>query len=214
MEFKVHRFPNPGFLTYELTEHQMNFLWKRVEKSKSSKKVNEKLAGNISESFDMGLDGLEPMYEMLIPLCDEYEKQFGRPYFEHISGKATYTLELSDWWVNYQYQNEFNPLHNHSGIYSWVIWMKIPTEFKDQSKLPIAFNSSSKDNISNFNFTFPNSLGEIVDYKIEMGKATEGTLAFFPSQLKHAVYPFYNCDEPRISIAGNISLFSKHLDKE
>ncbi|BCU96557.1 MAG: hypothetical protein CM15mV12_3290 [uncultured marine virus] len=34
---------------------------------------------------------------------------------------------------------------------------------------------------------------------------------FFPSQLQHQVYPFYNCDEDRISISGNILLNTNEL---
>ena len=29
-------------------------------------------------------------------------------------------------------------------------------------------------------------------------------MLFFPSSLNHAVYPFYDCDEDRVSISGNI----------
>ena len=39
-----------------------------------------------------------------------------------------------------------------------------------------------------------------------MSPKLEGTMVFFPAQLRHAVYPFYNCDEERISISGNIAL--------
>ena len=87
--------------------------------------------------------------------------------------------------------------------------MKIPTEYEDQAKLPIAAQSNSKDKISNFNFTYTNTLGAVVDYKIEMNKAQEGTMCFFPARLKHCVYPFFNCDEARITIAGNISRFGR-----
>ena len=52
------------------------------------------------------------------------------------------------------------------------------------------------------------TLGKIVNYEIAMGKSVEGTLVLFPAQLKHSVNQFYNCDEPRISVAGNISLYS------
>jgi len=30
-------------------------------------------------------------------------------------------------------------------------------------------------------------------------------MVFFPARLRHCVYPFYKTDEPRISIAGNLS---------
>ena len=211
MKYNVHNFQrNPGYLTYKLSEDEMSFLWARIDNAKERNiVVNERLAGNITKSFDMGLHDLGPIANIVIPLCDEYVKQFSKPYHDPVAGKSITVLSLSDWWVNYQYQNEFNPPHDHSGIYSWVIWMKIPTEFDDQKMLPIALESNAKNYISNFAFSYLNSLGEIVQHVIPMGKKFEGTLCFFPSQLKHSVSPFYNCDEPRISIAGNVSMYSK-----
>ena len=209
MKYDIHHLPSPGFLTYKLTKDEMDFMWNRINEVKDHKQVNDKLAGNISKSYDMGLHNLKIINNIIFTLANEYERQFGTPYEEQVSGTATHHLVLRDWWVNYQYQNEFNPMHSHSGIYSWVIWMKIPTEFEDQAKLPIASQSNSKDKISNFNFIYTNSIGTVTDYKIEMSKAREGTLCFFPARLKHSVYPFFNCDEARISIAGNISRYSR-----
>ena len=31
-------------------------------------------------------------------------------------------------------------------------------------------------------------------------------MLFFPSKLNHVVYPFYKCDEERISISGNVGV--------
>ena len=31
---------------------------------------------------------------------------------------------MREWWVNYQYQHEFNPLHDHTGAYSFVNMVK------------------------------------------------------------------------------------------
>ena len=39
-----------------------------------------------------------------------------------------------------------------------------------------------------------------------MSPKMEGTMLFFPANLKHIVYPFYDCKKERISISGNISL--------
>ena len=33
----------------------------------------------------------------------------------------------------------------------------------------------------------------------------EGYMILFPARLRHCVYPFYETNEPRISIAGNLS---------
>ena len=49
-------------------------------------------------------------------------------------------------------------------------------------------------------------LGSIRNYSYEMSPKVEGTMLFFPSALMHQVYPFYNCDEDRISISGNVQL--------
>jgi len=209
MKYNIHQFPNPGFLTYQLTKDEMDFVWGRINEVTDTKQVNDRLAGNISKSYDMGLYALDIINNIIFCLAHEYEEQFRKPYEDQVAGKATYHIALRDWWVNYQYQNEFNPMHSHNGIFSWVIWMKIPTEFEDQAKLPIAANSNAKNKISSFNFTYTNSLGEVIDHTISMGKIKEGTMCFFPAKLKHCVYPFFNCDEARISVAGNISRFSR-----
>ena len=46
----------------------------------------------------------------------------------------------------------------------------------------------------------------------EMCKDAEGTLLFFPAELNHTVYPFYNCKEDRISISGNIAIDTKKIN--
>ena len=107
-------------------------------------------------------------------------------------------------WVNYQKQTEFNPRHHHTGIYSFVVWMKIPTNFEDQRKLKIA--ESTSNFISNFCFDYKNMLGHETGSVYPMSPEMEGVMLFFPSELNHAVYPFYNCDEERISISGNLML--------
>ena len=40
--------------------------------------------------------------------------------------------------------------------------------------------------------------------KYDLNESHEGTMLFFPAKLRHQVYPFYNCDEERISVSGNI----------
>ena len=62
-----------------------------------------------------------------------------------------------------------------------------------------------------FEFSYLNILGQSVSYIYEMNPEVEGTILFFPAKLKHCVYPFYNCDEDRISISGNISLNTTKL---
>ena len=51
-----------------------------------------------------------------------------------------------------------------------------------------------------------NILGKNITYDFKMSSDLEGTLLLFPSSLQHGVYPFYKCDEERISVSGNICL--------
>jgi len=87
-----------------------------------------------------------------------------------------------------------------------VVWMKIPTSNKEQRELPIAKESLNGDSISNFSFSYTDILGNIRNAAWSMEKEIAGTMVMFPSRLKHQVYPFYECDEERISIAGNFGV--------
>ena len=86
-----------------------------------------------------------------------------------------------------------------------MIWMQIPTDFREQRKLPIAANTRSKT-ISNFRFEYRDMLGGAEGHLYELSPKMEGKLLFFPSKLQHQVYPFFNCRKDRISISGNIGL--------
>ena len=65
---------------------------------------------------------------------------------------------------------------------------------------------SNNPQIGNFQFHYPDLIGELMGYDYRMNPNLEGTLVFFPSKLDHEVYPFYDCDEERISVSGNILL--------
>ena len=108
--------------------------------------------------------------------------------------------------MNYQYKTEFNPYHDHSGVYSFAIWMKIPYSWDQQNKLP-QFTDIKEENrkAGNFEFEYIDTLGGVRTFGYKLSPEDEGTMLFFPAKLRHCVYPFYDTDEPRISIAGNLS---------
>ena len=120
-------------------------------------------------------------------------------------------IDKSDWFFNNtQKQNEFNPLHNHNGVYSFVIWMKIPTKHNEQNNNPISSRANAHL-ISAFQFSYQDIIGGYRTRTYKMNPEIEGTMLFFPAKLQHCVHPFYNCDEDRISISGNISLNTAKL---
>ena len=84
--------------------------------------------------------------------------------------------------------------------------MKIPTSYEEQRQLPIAKKSNSDSQISNFGFIYQDILGNIKNYYYNMEKDIEGYLVLFPSKLLHLVNPFYDCEDERITISGNIDI--------
>ena len=199
----------PGWLETRLTKKHMDLLWSCIEKR--SQEPYSNLAGNLHGSY--ALEKNDAFYKSTIdPLVRHWVKLYGNSIFSDqikllpwVSGNIeTY---LNDWWVNYQHEGDYNPLHDHGGIFSFVIWMKIPTDWKDQKKLPRSVHSTSTT-VSNFQFVYTKPDGRITTHTLPMSPNVEGMMIFFPANLKHVVHPFYDCKEERISISGNISVRS------
>tara|TARA_B100000123_G_C25620188_1_gene379784 strand:+ start:138 stop:767 length:630 start_codon:yes stop_codon:yes gene_type:complete len=194
--------PQHGWLEVVLDNDEIDFLWKSIENRGRDEKPN--LAGQIDSSY-LILDKDNWFYDnTLEKLCNIYSESFSN-VGDNLPTPNKHPYFLQTMWVNYQKQTEFNPTHYHKGIYSFVIWMKIPTEFNIQKENPISKNTNN-DVISNFCFEYRDMIGEYRKYVYKMSKEMEGKMLFFPSNLTHAVYPFYNCSENRISISGNIGL--------
>lgn len=197
---KSVRPPNLGWIEYELNQKELDYVWRCVESAKGD--YRDKLAGCITSSMKM-VDRGDWFYQNVIrPLVDQYAKDFRSLGIDApLVQRHPYTM--GQWWVNYQRQNEFNPLHSHTGIYSFVIWLKVPTHYNQQSKLPIAHKSNSGC-ISNFELLYADILGRNQMHNFPMDPSMEGKMLLFPSKLMHCVYPFYNCEEERVSVSGNI----------
>ncbi len=180
----------------------MDYLWKCIDNKK--KDYRYALAGNISKSYELEDKNGWFSRNVLRIFVEQYEKSFGN------RAKSTPTVlahpfSLHGFWVNYQKKHEFNPLHSHTGVYSFVIWMKIPFDYEDQINLPNCKGSNHPLN-SGFVFEYLDILGNMKYHTYGLSKSDEGGMLFFPSELHHQVYPFYNCDKTRISISGNILL--------
>ena len=201
---KIYEPPNVGWLDVRLNEKEMDYLWRCIDNKKG--KCNNYLAGNISSSYTLLDRGNWFWMNVILPLIEVYASQFGN-LAKKLPTKVEHPCEISSWWVNYQKQNEFTPHHDHTGVYSFVIWMKIPKDigYKKQNRIKISADSNYPS-ASAFSFVYSNILGSPTDYYYTLEPEDEGRMLIFPSQLKHQVYPFYNCDEERISVSGNVSL--------
>lgn len=200
--------PNIPIYQTKLNDDIVERLWKYIDASNVN--YNESLAGNITESKRL-VDQDDWFFKKVIePItsryCETLTRSQGNPY--NCKSKR---LIMSDFWVNFQNQNEFNPIHYHSGIVSFVIWMKIPTEAEEQHNHPLCANSNSPS-ASDFQFIYSDILGEQQDHRVKMGKIQEGWIVLFPSRLRHQVYPFYDCDQTRVSISGNVYFNTRDIE--
>lgn len=147
-------------------------------------------------------------------ICLDYRPSFSEKMYNMDESGHVNTLRMQSLWGNYQKKNEFNPPHNHSGIFSFVLFLKIPYDLKEEKDYFPTTSSPFKDkkgvnSCFCFRYTQPFS-GNIVDVPIRLSKDDEGTGFFFPSYAAHSVYPFYTSDEYRITISGNLD-FNKCL---
>ena len=139
------------------------------------------------------------------PLLDEWTRRqtqltSNRPYV------------LNDLWVNKQKKHEFNPVHDHSGVFSFIIFLKIPYNLEDESKV-FPKNSNSRSSTSKLSFLLNDYMGDIKALMVNVDKSFENKMLMFPAKLKHQVYPFYTSDDYRITVSGNIAFWVGDNDK-
>ena len=202
--YTVLKVPDPilKYIKYEVNKLQNNF--------SKSKKYNEYLAGEIKNEY-------------MLPIVGEFFNPFlKRAVFDfemksnYLSSKVPNNIgkefQFNNTWINYQKKTEYNPVHHHSGVYSYVIWYQIPYYLKDEQQL----SHTPEDKITtngNFMFHYPKMsefdeplVQAISPLERHIDKNFEGYMAIFPSTLTHSVNPFYSTDEFRISISGNVSV--------
>ena len=112
-------------------------------------------------------------------------------------------FKLESLWVNYQKQHEYFPIHKHYFLYSFVVFIKIPTVGEEQHRLP--FRCPFQESTSDFQFVVQDN-----EINFSLSPEDEGRILFFPASLRHQVYPFYECEEERITISGNIDFYDSN----
>jgi len=199
---------------FKLPQQTIDYLWERIDIAKKKSICHKKhLAGNISHSYlldDPQNMILQNLYKIVyVPDSNPKMFEFINKEVERIHTKCDIegilTPYLDAMWVNFQKKGEFQPIHDHSGIFSFVIWMDIPYHWKDEAKLPSAKSNCAYHPGGNFDFVYSGeSLRDSKEYMIRLSPEMNGYCCFFPSDLSHQVYPFYTSDKDRISISGNI----------
>jgi hypothetical protein len=181
-----------------------NNIFKELKKIINIKKVkaNDTLAGNMKEEYYVNEYGYL-LEKYLLDVIFKYEPLVDNMNRTHKAFTEHRPLTLSNLWINHQRKHEFNPIHNHSGVFSFIIFMQIPFLIKDQDKVsPGKYSNGNKAGRLTFLEITPT--GRITEKIFDVDKTWEQSALIFPAELNHTVYPFYKVNKPRITISGNI----------
>jgi len=163
---------------------------------------NANLAGNIEQEF---------LLDQHIPILEQYLlDQIGNDsMLMHYMNRdfncntEDRLLGLTRLWVNFQKKHEFNPIHSHDGVFSFIIFLQVPYTREEQKN--ISPGRKGRFECAGFvEFIHSGLLGNIETVKYPVDKTWEQRMLIFPAKLTHCVYPFYGTDEYRITMSGNI----------
>ena len=201
-EFRVEKHFGPFFASCILPDDALDAMLKMSDEilsDKLSESHGQSLAGVIDKEIKVYKEDMEKAgVDQLIESCV-------RSYVVHCAKahgffKETYTFEsmVNSAWIVSQYENEYNPLHNHNGCdISAVIYLKVP-DVKGRRNLE--FKKGKHDNDGNIAFVH-SSVGnrnfDVFEKGIMNLEPTPGLLVMFPSYLAHTVYPFIGEGERR-----------------
>jgi hypothetical protein len=170
--FQSHNFDSPGYITCYVPECVRNELEKTIEDIKNNRKnykdLRKKLAGHLEQEYEMPIT---PNISYLAEtLAIEYDKLFngGAPsmisrsqYHCNTDDDLRFKYELKTLWINFAKKYDFNPIHSHSGLFSFVIWVEIPYDLKEE----LSRYSPNGCETTLFGFSYINSLGKLCKKK-------------------------------------------------
>ena len=197
-------FPYFGPLVVK-TQISESFRKKLLLEGKNSKKERllhtDQLVGMIKEEYTYE-DYEEWFLPEFVPLLNVYESLFAKDWIETAKElQRPFEITKTELWINFTRCREFNPIHNHSGDLSFVMYLKIPKKLREENKLTKAKHNNNGTGTIEFNYG-ENLLFNKVGFS---HLPDEGDVYIFPSWLNHSVLPFFS-DVERITAAGNIFL--------
>jgi len=199
-EFSHYQLTNPGVTLATLPTEVYSKVMGEIEEIQSnfetSEKYNYALAGNIKNQYYLN-NSLPVISPFLERMANEYSKKW-------IQYSKEESYRLRSLWVNFQSKHEFNPIHSHDSVLSFVCWMKIPYSVQEEINTPHVKDSRAKA-ASIFQFVYTDILGHIRHEDFYVDNDWAGRIVMFPAALHHQVYPFYTSDDFRISISGNLA---------
>ena len=203
MEIKIIRPFGPSILKVEIPSNIVIDLNNYIDliildnKKKTNLDYGEQLAGDVTQEFKLEK-------EMITKIG--WLDFLGKCVYEWIKkdlGKNITKFNIIESWVVRQFENEYNPVHWHSGHISGAGFLRVPSNLGDftQEKTEQSYLGGSLNLIHGSKQFFSKSVYKIIP-KV-------GDFYFFPNYLMHTVYPFKGTKEERRSISFNAFIDDK-----
>ena len=201
-DFKVEKHFGPYFASCFLPQDALDALIKMSDELLSNKLTEshgDSLAGVIDKEIkvyksDMDKAGVDQLIESCVRSyvvhCAKQHNFFKEDY--------TFSSKINSAWIVSQYENEYNPMHNHTGCdISAVIYLKTPDV---KGRRDIESKKGKHDNDGDISFIH-SATGQRNFDVFEKGVTnitpSPGLMVMFPSYLIHTVYPFIGEGERR-----------------
>lgn len=188
----------PKKIIYDLN----NYIDSIIENKEKSKELNhgDKLIGDVTQEFKLEKEFMEKIgWLTFLANCTSH-------WIEAATRKKIKEFLLIDSWVVRQFQNEYNPIHYHSGHISGAGFLKLPKSFGTY----VQNNEKKEKPFLGGNLNLVHGSRAFMSQSIFPIKPEVGDFYFFPHYLMHTVYPFKDTDEERRSISFN-ALIDKNI---
>ena len=196
MELKIVKPFGPSVMQSQIPEKLINDLNDYVDEIiKDQEKSNKldfgnKLAGDVTQEFR-----LEKDFAKNVGWIDYLAKCVYSWIEKELNLKIT-KFELLESWIVRQFENEYNPVHYHSGHVSGAGYLKVP---KNLGK----FIQNKDKQFQGGDLNLIHGSRQFLSRSIFPIKPKVGDFYFFPNYLMHTVYPFKDNNEERRSISFN-----------
>ena len=193
----------PYLASYQLEEKELRTIEALFNKDKR-RSYRTKLAGHVDDEYALDI---KKTFKVMAPYINSY----CGGYLDFTGQKLCDKFKMVSAWVNYMKRHEFNPPHNHAADLSFVLFTKVPEELITENKNHES-RGSGKGKLTgqgpggiSFSTTYTTD-----KYHIQSRSffPVRGNLFVFPASLVHWVYPFQKAAGERVSVSGNLNIWS------
>ena len=193
----------PFLASYQLEEKELQALEALFNKDKRRIYI-AKLAGHVDDEYSLDV---KKTFKVMAPYINSYCSG----YLNFTGQRLCDKFKMVSAWVNYMKRHEFNPPHNHTADLSFVLFTQIPEELIEENKNHV----SSKCKKGEIKGLGPGGISFSTTYTTDKYHIQSrsffperGNLYIFPASLIHWVFPFQKAAGERISVSGNLKVWS------